>query len=84
MLNSQLLLQGSWSEVLSRKDDIPGSQRVKVHLDPLQDEEQARLQKGFEDLFEVIDQMEFTPPEGPLPAATQAIVDRFRRKGLIP
>jgi hypothetical protein len=46
------------------------------------DQEQARLQEILDACLDEIDQTEFTPPEGPLPPATQAVVDKFRRKGL--
>jgi hypothetical protein len=81
------LLQGTWSEVLSHQDDIPTAQRVIVLPDLPDDddpEEQERLQRVFDDLIKEVDPMDFTPPDGPVSAATEAVVKKFRRKGLIP
>jgi hypothetical protein len=86
MLDIAPLLQGTWSEVLGHQDEIPATQRVIVMPDPspdVEDEaEQERLQKVLEELFEEADRMDFTHPEGPPSPATEAIVEKFRRKGL--
>jgi hypothetical protein len=87
MLDTAPLLQGTWSEVLSHQDEIPSTQRVIVMPDLSNrddPEEQERLQSVFDDLIKEIDRMDFTPPDGPLSAVTEAIVEKFRRKGLIP
>jgi hypothetical protein len=89
MHDPQPILKGTWSEILSHKDDIPGTRRVLVIPDPAEtseadvtDPEQVRLQTVLDACLDQIEGAEFTPPEGPLPAATQAVVDKFRRKGL--
>ena len=69
MWTAQPLIQGAWSEILSHKDAIPGTQRVKVYLDPVSGEEeeaQSRLQKmivGFLSGVERIAAKEHRPVE---------------------
>ncbi|HEY3999158.1 MAG TPA: hypothetical protein VGO93_09855 [Candidatus Xenobia bacterium] len=89
MSEPQPLLRGTWGEVIRRQDAIPGTQRVVVMADVTptsepdpDDPEQVRLQGILDAYLDEAETTTFNPPEGPLPLATQAVVDKFRRKGL--
>jgi hypothetical protein len=70
MSNAKPLLEGSWNEILSRKDDIPGALRVKVFPDSAPseagDKKRLRLQRMAERFLEGVGRIaakEGRPPE---------------------
>ena len=85
MLDPAPLLEGIWSEVLSRQDEIPSTQRVRVvpdvtdsETDDVEHEKRLRL---WDELFARADAMEMQPPPEPPSPLAQSVVDKFRRQG---
>ncbi len=79
------LFEGRWEEAISHPEAIPQKAHIRIVeiTDTLTDqEEQAKLESIFQAFFSEVDKMEFTPPTEPLSPQANAVLEKFRRKGL--
>jgi hypothetical protein len=86
MSDPQPILQGTWGEVLTHKNDIPATMRVKVIADmvdqpDLEEAEYQNHQTALNQIFAEADALDYAPPTAPIPPYGQAVLEKYRKQG---